>query len=63
LEKRPFENDALIAAKDLLHAGVIRVIDCLTDAEKIQWQTRKDRGAADDVRAQILQTLLELKDL
>jgi hypothetical protein len=63
LEKRPFENDALTTAKDLLHAGVIRVIDCLTDAEKIQWQTRKDRGAADDVRAQILQTLLELKDL
>jgi hypothetical protein len=63
LEMRNVRSDDLTAAKGLLASGVDRVTACMTHNKMILWREQKDRSVADQVRIEILETLLRLKDL
>jgi len=53
-------NPALPKAKDLIKSGARRVLDA-KDANKLNWSDDKDRWIAEEVRLEILETLVALK--
>jgi hypothetical protein len=54
------DDPRLAAAEKLLATAADRVTACMTDAGQIHWNRPKDRGTADRVRIEVLETLADL---
>ena len=63
LEKNGKKDRAIASAKELLASGPDRVIAIMTTPDKINWVESKDRSLADQVRIEILEALMGLREL
>lgn len=63
LEKKNVKNDAVTAAKVILAGAADRVVGCMTQRKMINWQEPKDRSIADQVRLDVLEALMKLREL
>lgn len=63
LEKVGKPGGPIDSAKKLLGSAADRVTACITDANAIKWVEPKDRTVADEIRVEILEALMRLKDM
>jgi hypothetical protein len=63
LEKNGKKDRAITSAKVLLASAADRVIAIMTAPDKINWVEPKDRSLADQVRIEILEALMGLREL
>ena len=63
LEKVGKLGGPIDSAKKLLGSAADCVTACITDANAIKWVEPKDRTVADEIRVEILEALMRLKDM
>jgi hypothetical protein len=63
LEKKGARNQAVAAAQRLLDSAADRVTACMKPGAAMFWRAAKDRSVADQVRVEVLEALVRLKDL
>lgn len=63
LERAGTSGTPIDSARTLLGSAADRVTACITDADAIQWAETKDRTVADEIRVEVLEALMRLKDL
>lgn len=62
MEAKGAQGEPIASAKNLLASAADRVTACMNKIEQINWIGPKDRSVADQVRGEILEALLKLKD-
>ncbi len=63
LESQGLQGKAITEAKALLDSAAERVTACMVDVGMLNWAEPKDRSIADQIRVEVLESLLKLREL